>query len=310
MSQYVTKIRTDAGDLQIDYNALANQPTISNPNLLMNANFKYPINQRRGATYEGHTDRIYTIDRWCHNASDYGRILYVHDGYVKYENPNTTYNGFWFQQLENPLPSGNYTITVSVKSVTGNGVYVGNLISSSDGVTWGNVSTFKLQEGINTFTFNGDCAGVYFQASKSSSVELYWVKLEVGTAATQFCPRFTQEELLLCKRYYDVINGIRVLGAERDQAINSILFSVPRTAQMRAIPTLSINGNTTENSTSGICVRNTECGILEGYDFTYHVRSWEVIVLARCPINLDREAYQAQLYISDDFLICLDAEIY
>ena len=37
MSQYIKKIRTDQGDLQIDYNALANLPTISNPNLLINS---------------------------------------------------------------------------------------------------------------------------------------------------------------------------------------------------------------------------------------------------------------------------------
>lgn len=30
MSQYVTKIRTDAGDLPIDYNALANKPALEN----------------------------------------------------------------------------------------------------------------------------------------------------------------------------------------------------------------------------------------------------------------------------------------
>ena len=40
MSQYVTKIKTSDGDLQIDYNALANLPELntmfSNPNLLIN----------------------------------------------------------------------------------------------------------------------------------------------------------------------------------------------------------------------------------------------------------------------------------
>ena len=56
MADYITKIRTDKGDLPIDYNALANLPTISNPNLLINADFRNPVNQRGKTVYEEATD--------------------------------------------------------------------------------------------------------------------------------------------------------------------------------------------------------------------------------------------------------------
>lgn len=310
MSQYVTKIRTEAGDLPIDYNALANHPTISNPNLLLNSDFRSPINQRCSTVYEGNSARVYTIDRWCHAATDFGRTIEVCDGHVRYTNPNETYQSFWLQQFERALPEDDYTITVAVKSVSGNNVCVGNLINGANGVEWGNLSCFNLRPGINTFTFHGGCAGLYFQASILSAAELYWVKLEVGTTSTKFCPRMFQEELFLCRRYFDAMNGIRVIGAERDTNAKTISFAIPRTMQMRSIPKISTRGTTTENSTEGICVRNTECGLLTGFTFTYEVRNWELLVVAHYNTDLDREAHQAQLYIDDDFLICLDAEIY
>ena len=62
MAKLITKIRTNEGDLPIDYNALANLPTISNPNLLINADFRNPVNQRGKTVYEEATER-YGIDR-------------------------------------------------------------------------------------------------------------------------------------------------------------------------------------------------------------------------------------------------------
>jgi len=57
MSQLVKKIRTSAGDCQIDYNALANLPAIGNPNLLINSDFRNPINQRGITKYEGQNSK-------------------------------------------------------------------------------------------------------------------------------------------------------------------------------------------------------------------------------------------------------------
>lgn len=50
MPEYINKIRTASGDLPINYEALANLPTISNPNLLINSDFRNPINQRGSTT--------------------------------------------------------------------------------------------------------------------------------------------------------------------------------------------------------------------------------------------------------------------
>ena len=311
MPEYINKIRTASGDLPINYEALANLPTISNPNLLINSDFRRTVNQRGSAVYEGHDKRVYTIDRWCLSATDYGRTLEVLGDCVRYSNPNTTYQGFWFQEFERVLPTDYYTITVNVKKVTGNNVWVGNLVDDSAGnPIWGNPTTFNLKQGINVFTFYGECAGLYFQASISSSAELYWVKLEGGKTSTQFIPRMYGEEQELCRRYFDIICGTRVIGAERDMARNLFRFSIPRTKMMRDIPTITTRGNVVTNSTEGICVRNAECGVLGGFTFEYSARSWEVLVTAYSSTTLDRDSYATQLYLDDKFLICLDAEIY
>lgn len=50
MADLIKKIRTEQGDLQIDYSALANLPSINN-NLLINSDFRNPVNQRGETTY-------------------------------------------------------------------------------------------------------------------------------------------------------------------------------------------------------------------------------------------------------------------
>jgi len=92
MSQLVKKFRTEAGDLQIDYNALANLPTISNPNLLINGDFRNPVNQRGGISYAPSGNvLVYTIDRWgifpsLNDGS--GHSLTVNSGYITFANSN------------------------------------------------------------------------------------------------------------------------------------------------------------------------------------------------------------------------------
>ena len=243
MDTYIKRVRTESGDLQIDYNALANLPIINN-NLLINSDFRNPINQRDQKSYTGGSNRVYTIDRWCLAATDSGRTLEVFNGYIKYSNPNTSYQGFFVQYFEKARANDNYTITVNVKNVTGS-VWVGNLISDkTTGTAWGNSTKFRLQKGINVFTFTGEVLGLYFQASTSSNVELYWVKLEQGAASTSFVPRIYAEEVALCRRFYQVetlYNADIVCFLHKR---NTGLYSgVKHFEPMRAVPTVSRSGN-------------------------------------------------------------------
>ena len=201
MSQYVTKIKTNDGDKQIDYNALANLPELntmfSNPNLLINSDFRNPVNQRGNTsyTYTG-ADSAYTIDRWCMN---FNSIVTVNDGYTTLTG-NTSNNNYWYQPFEHAL-SGTFTLSVCVKNVTGdNGVmYVYTLDDS------GTKNRFALAQGTKTITFEAtNLRRVGFCALKTGvSADIYWIKLEQGSIATTFVPRLYAEELALCQRYYE-----------------------------------------------------------------------------------------------------------
>lgn len=202
MSQYVTKIRTDAGDLQIDYNALANLPALntmfSNPNLLINSDFRSPINQRAQNIYYGMAPKGYTIDRWCMGENDFNRTVEVVGGGVVITNPNTEYTGTFQQIFENMLPQCDYTLSVKVASKTGG-------ITMSCGGSHSSIRK-ELEVGINTLTLTSATINSFvILLASNSSVKLEWAKLEVGTVATQFSPRTYAEEVILCKRFHQVV---------------------------------------------------------------------------------------------------------
>lgn len=188
MSQLVKKIRTDQGDLQIDYNALANLP--SNPNLLINSDFRNPINQRGQTRYSGFG--VYTIDRWqTKNVT-----VDVIDGGIKLTNSGTS--AAWFFQLVEKGLSGAFTASANISAVSGNVKFYCQ-----------GFSAVTLKTGINKFTITTSDTAVNqisFELAASASVTIKWVKLEYGSIMTDFAPRSYGEEVMLCERYFQIIN--------------------------------------------------------------------------------------------------------
>lgn len=190
----IKKIRTDEGDLQIDYNALANLPTISNPNLLINSDFRKPVNQRGNTSYTGTGANIrYTIDRW---GVVNGPVVTVQDGSLKIQvSSNDTYTGRFKQIFEHDLPIDFYTLSVKVKSNT-HSVEIGNFGKINAGFT-----------GVYTHTsIERSLSSIEFVIGKGASIEIEWIKLERGTTATPLSPRSYAEELALCQRYYRILH--------------------------------------------------------------------------------------------------------
>lgn len=232
MSQYINKIRTNSGDLQIDYNGLANLPTISNPNLLINSDFRGPVNQRGSTIYYGGANKCYTIDRWCMGANDFDRTVEIIDGGIKITNPNTTYIGSFQQVFESPLPSGDYTLSIKVTSISG------AVTIFCDGANTG--SQKNLEVGINTKTMRGtSISAVNIHLAASSSIVIEWIKLEVGTVATSFAPRIYAEELALCQRYFNRLKTTYpLLIAQQAVAENSTYINIPLPVSLRATPSI------------------------------------------------------------------------
>ena len=201
MADLIKKIRTSSGDSQIDYNALANLPTISNPNLLINSDFRNPVNQRGNTSFTanaGDQSRKYWIDRWY--IQD-GVTATKQNGYIKLTASASSEYGYFCQPLEQALENATYTITINVKSVG-----IGSTVYFKSGTSaYGKA----LVAGINVITVSMSLSSVEIQLHPNSTIELYWIKLERGTTSTAFVPRLIAEELMLCKRYFQIYNGDR-----------------------------------------------------------------------------------------------------
>lgn len=233
MSQeLIKKIRTDAGDLQIDYNALANLPTISNPNLLINSDFRNPINQRGKTTYTSaanNLERIFTVDRW--NIQN-GGTLTINDGSVTFTSDNATTGSCMFCQVVETLPTDDYTLQVKVKGGV-NGAAIKVLDKSSQ-----EVFNSQLTIGLNTFTMqNINIRSISINLGDNAYIELEWIKLECGTVATKFTPKLRAEELLSCYRFFYAVECRLLMNQySSDHADGNIYYPI----KMRTTPSVSL----------------------------------------------------------------------
>lgn len=186
----------------------------SNPNLLINPDFK--INQRGETSY---TSNGYTVDRWK-----------VNNGTVKPQSNGVSVtlnnNGQFIQLLENTL-SGTYTATIKVTSITGDCV----LFIGSHSLKLNKVGTFTITE-------NGSIEGIslYKNTEGTCTINVEYIKLEKGSVSTTFVAPDYADELVKCQRYY-MSRKLRLYGAcNVDKIVNEDLQYLP---QMRIEPTFT-----------------------------------------------------------------------
>lgn len=191
-------------------------PTVSNPNLLINPDFK--INQRN-ATFgqvsysQGQpisASQTYTVDRW--------RIM---DGKITISGGIATLNGTLVQVLENSIGT-NFTATVSIASGTASASY---------------------DDSTRTFIIVGENA------------VLNWAKLEIGSAATAFIPPDPATELLKCMYYYEKIvcsNSMYNVASQYFNNLSDASFTIPMSLKRMEFPTSAVDcsGMTYVNSES------------------------------------------------------------
>lgn len=157
---------------------------ISNPNLLINPNFK--INQRGQAEYNNDG---YTVDRWLQFGGKYTPSTKT----VASKGAESSFT----QKLEN-TEGGQFTISVKVNSIAGTVILFHKDERDNRDIT--------LKEGINVFTFT--CTklnAIGFILAQNSSVQLDYIKLEQGLIATPFVAPNPSEELVKCARFLQVI---------------------------------------------------------------------------------------------------------
>lgn len=208
---------------------------ISNPNLIINGDFRDPINQRGKKIYNTNG---YTIDRWIlWNANT---TLTLNDGYCTIAGD---YN-LIVQHIEFPKTLSKKKITISAKtrgiggpvkiaifSLEKNEVIFSKIIDGGDWIE--SHVTFEMPELNN----NNERLSFSIEGSGATSFDIEYFKVELGEIATPFYPRPYAEELALCQRYFVRIPSLTHIRSCITSA-NGFYFDVGYlTKDMRVTPT-------------------------------------------------------------------------
>ena len=197
-------------------------PKFSNPNLLINPDFR--VNQRGSANY---TSNGYTVDRWK-----------VNNGTVKASLSGVTVTlnnkGQFIQQFENTL-SGTYTATIKVTSITGDCV----LFIGQHSLQLNKAGTFSITE-------NGSIAGIslYKSTAGTCTINVEYIKLEQGTVATPFVAPNPAEELTKCQRYFMYLPS----SMTGYMFASGIYVCIENLDKMRTDGTIGITGNNADTN--------------------------------------------------------------
>lgn len=232
------------------FSKLSNMPVASNPNLLINGDFK--VNQRSKSTYIGEAGKIiYTVDRWHLFSSGYqaGSKLEILSGNkVRISNTSKelrdTYLG---QSIEVGKEMWGKHVTLSVSAISSSGfIYVNSYNAPTNaGVgptrfSKGNIvngyaeATLLVPHGTTCLAVN-----ILVNGNEGSNVEINWAKLELGKVATPFTPRNYADELSSCLRYclaYDVASYAHLGSITKVQ--QGFWGYIPVPSPMRVPPTI------------------------------------------------------------------------
>ena len=278
MAEFVKKIRTASGDLQIDYNSLANLP--SNPNLLINSNFSAPINQRGETSYSNGSDwkYCYCIDRWATIGAINTNTVTVNSGSITIKNNSTDGMQFrqWFEtDYDKCYTSGYYTATIKVLSISGTVKVKLDETTMSD----------ALKSGVNVVTLN--CTPLFFclEIAANSNIQIEYMKLEHGTISTPFIPKMYQEELLICRRFYRKYWTGMLFPQFYNNQYCGFVFDTP----MRKTPTVKTFSILSTNDSSSIGA-NVEVNAQGVYKF-HTISSYTGKVILVPMLELDAEIY-------------------
>lgn len=217
------------------------------PNILINGDFK--VWQRGTSFYR--PNGYYTADRWVVSCSvnDACAVtpLSLNLGLAIHEVQNGYAGSFTdlTQIIENYEDYRGKTVTLS-SSVASVSAGVSADIYVTDGVGTSHVGTFATA-GIKSFSHAVSASASYLKviirmyrdtAPYDATLQINWIKLEQNDHATPFIPRLYNEELIMCKRYYQKM-GKGLPGYSSDTTSNLFGFLAQFPVSMRVAPTVS-----------------------------------------------------------------------
>lgn len=260
----------------------ARTDTFSNPNLLINSDFK--INQRGKSTYSS-TGAGGTVDRWVGTNV---KTDVNSDGTVTV----SSLSGVgYYTQHEESISYGKHTYSIYVQAITGTVTTFYKSKDSNDTVLG------TLKQGLNTFTSSDDGFKSFFLSIAGGSfVTLKYAKVEQGTVATSYIAPNPVEEHPKCQRYFQYIHKLYCVPLVYERSnINSLDKYFQTTngnlvTEMRITPTLTYKTLSQNDSST----------------FTGSV-SFELTSKSIDAVTIDQAITNFTITIND---ITLDAEIY
>lgn len=259
----------------------------SNPNLLINPNFE--INQRGSTTYT----TGYTVDRW----KVAGATL---NAKTKTLSNSNSASGTFLQSLENK-PTGTFTVTLNVASVTGTVKF-----------SWKDGSTYKtgavISKGLNTYTFTASSlTWVGIDVASGASIQLDYMKLEQSSVATHFVTPNKAEELAKCQYYTVIFEPWRtILNANTDSSV----INIDTRCKMRTKPTVSYITlkSGTQNQFNFVSILSSKAYYaLKTNNWTSFIDSKNEVVVVNTGSGISSGAFGQ---VTFDNSLMLDAEIY
>ena len=187
------EITTTGGKLHDE--EIMTQNKISNPNLLINPDFK--INQRRLSSYNA--DWNHTVDRWV----QFGAVVSPNSSGDINISKRDEADYFGFIQRTEILQSDCNGKSMTLSAKINGEVLSGTIIRSNVEQIFFNIGNSSDRFIISSYS-NNDIKYIIVQLYGSKSYNIEWVKLEYGSVATPFIPPDPASELLKCQRYYQI----------------------------------------------------------------------------------------------------------
>lgn len=302
--EYKKTNKEDINNLQeqIDENT-AQLNALANPSLLINGDFRNPVNQRRKSSYNVNGE--YTIDRWRF-INDNNGTMTINDGYISISNgvANNTYLQYNYDTDMKVLEGEKVTFTIVYKSTA---TYrLSSFIGSAEEDVniyltpiddW-TVKTLTLDLSSWKYSIGKVESSIILQSYDGSSftngtLDVKYIKLELGSVATPFIPRLYGEELALCQRYGEPIR-------ELPQSIRNTLIQTSYMVEKRLTPTLKIK------SMNGVDDKVSYWSGTTWIDLEILNKNWTN--QSMCTIEFNKGSLSGDLFIN--FSAFADSEIY
>lgn len=207
-------------------------PTVSNPNLLINPDFKINQRENTGIIISSSTwANFFIADRWTlyiNNAAPAGTIQRNDDGTITLA-MTTAYCDIR-QVFESTIKEGYYTLSAKingeVRTLSGYKNSTGELIDNNKGLVLGN-------------RFFG------VRCYPGQTITVDWAKLEQGTTPTNFVPPNIADEMTKCLRYYEKIEyptSSELTAIQWKNDLNNCCANIPFFTKRINSPTVTLSG--------------------------------------------------------------------